>query len=88
MQASLWALERFSSRFLCLALLVLIHSKMKLSLCKSFASFNFSSEVWCGKLWFFILIVPSLYMIKVPPDFGGKKKGELELHKKSKLDGP
>jgi hypothetical protein len=60
--------ESFSTRFLCWALLVLIHSKMKLSLCKSFASFNFSSEVWCGKLWFFILVVPSLYMIQVPPD--------------------
>jgi hypothetical protein len=60
---------------------------MKLSLCKSFASFNFSSEVWCGKLWFFILVVPSLYMIQVPLDFG-KKKGKLELHNKSKLDGP
>jgi hypothetical protein len=80
MQASLWALESFSSRFLCWALLVLIHSKMRWSLCKSVASFNFSSEVWCGKLWFFILVVPCLYMIQVPPTLRFVLDGEMPKH--------
>jgi hypothetical protein len=79
MQASLWALESFSSRFLCWALLVVIHSKMRW-ICKSVASFNFSSEVWCGKLWFFILVVPSLYMIQVPPTLRFVLDGEMPKH--------
>ncbi len=62
-----------------MALLVLIHSKMRW-ICKSVASFNFSSEVWCGKLWFFILVVSSLYMIQVPPTLRFVLDGEMPKH--------